>query len=174
MKSGPDEAQRRQLRDAYKNTPEQLLTYAVPGVLPERAEGRSVKYRGDQLQTTDAVAAALDRAPQVWAALFDWDDEDEFGAITRDNLCELLYLSTRDGMTWDLGFEEPITGIVQVEPDEGEDDLIELALAAQPDVAGARHAEVDWFQVNMARELRADEMLALFIDALALAHRQSV
>ncbi len=147
--------------------------YAVPGVVPERAEGRSVKYRGDQLQATDAVAAALDRAPQVWPALFDWADEDEFGTITRDNLCGLLYLSTQDGQTWDLGFQEELTGIVQIEPDFGEDDLIEQALAALTDVAGARHVDVDWFQVTTERPLRADEMLAGFIDALAAAHRHS-
>jgi hypothetical protein len=135
--------------------------------------GASVRYQGDQLQTTDAVVAALDRAPQVWPALFDYADEDEFGPITRDNLCGLLYLSTRDGTTWDLGFEEAITGIVQVEPDFGEDDLIEQALAAQPDVARARHADVDWFQVSVTHRLRADEMLARFIDALAAAHRRS-
>src|SRR5262249_51961517 len=119
------------------------------------------------------VAAALDRAPQVWPALFDYSDEDEFGAITHDNLCELLHLSTRDGTTWDLGFKEEITGVVQVQPNFGEDDLIEQALAAQPDVAAARHADVDWFQVSTARVLRADEMLARFVDALAAAHRQS-
>jgi hypothetical protein len=109
----------------------------------------------------------------VWPALFDYDDEDEFGTITRDNLCGLLYLSTQDGSAWDLGLEEEITGIVAVEPDRGEDDLIEQALAALPDVARARHADVDWFQVSTARPLRADEMLARFIDALAAAHRQS-
>jgi hypothetical protein len=152
---------------------DQSPAYAVPGVVPERTEGRSVRYRGDQLQATDAVAAALDRAPQVWPALFDCSDEDEFGTITRDNLCGLLYLSSQDGQTWDLGFEEVLTCIVQIEPDFGEDDLIEQALAALPDVAGARHVDVDWFQVSTERPLRADEMLALFIDALAAAHRHS-
>jgi hypothetical protein len=130
-------------------------------------------HRGEQLETTDAVAAALDRTPQVWPTLFDWGDEDEFGAVTRDNLCGLLYLSIRDEMTWDLGIEEPITGIVKVEPDAGEDDLIEQALAAQPDIARARHVDVDWFQVSTARPLRADEVLARFIDALAAAHHRS-
>lgn len=130
-------------------------------------------YRGEQLGSTDAVAAALERTPQVWPTLFDWNDEDEFGAVTRDNLCELLYLSMRDETTWDLGIEEPITGIVKVEPDEGEDDLIEHALAAQPDIVRARHVDVDWFQVSTARRLRADEVLARFIDALAAAHRRS-
>lgn len=153
--------------------PAQLPGYAVPGVVPARVDGRYVRYRGDQLQGADAVAAALDRAPQVWPALFDYPDEDEFGTITHDNLCGLLHLSTRDGTTWDLGFQEEITGIVQVEPNLGEDDLIEQALAAQPDVARARHCDVDWFQVSTARVLRADEMLARFIDALAAAHRQS-
>lgn len=129
-------------------------------------------HRGEQLETTDAVVAALDRAPQVWPGLFDWGDEDEFGAVTRDNLCGLLYLSIRDDMTWDLGIEEPITGIVKVEPDAGEDDLIEQALAAQPDITRARHVDVDWFQVIAARPLRADEVLARFIDALAAAHRR--
>ncbi len=152
---------------------EQSPPYAVPGVVPERTEGRSVRYRGEQLQATDAVAAALDRAPQVWAALFDCSDEDEFGTVTRDNLCELLYLSTQDGETWDLGFEEVLTCIVQTEPDFGGNDLIEQTLAALPDVAGARHVDVDWFQVRTKRPLRADEMLALFIDALAAAHRRS-
>jgi hypothetical protein len=146
----------------------------VPGIAPERTDGRSVRYRGDQLQATDLVRAALDRAPQIWPTLFDWDDEDEFGTVTRDNLCGLLYLSTRDGVTWDLGLEEAITGIVQLERDEDEDDdLVEQALAAQPDVTGARHAEVDWFQVTTAHVLRADEILARFIDALAIAHHQS-
>jgi hypothetical protein len=149
------------------------LIEPVPGVVPESADGLTARYRGEQLETTDAVVAALDRAPQVWPALFDWDDEDEFGAITRDNLCGLLYLSTRDGTTWDLGIQEAITSIVEVEPDAGEDDLIEQALSAQPDIARARHADVDWFQVGTARPLRADEVLARFIDALAAAHRQS-
>lgn len=133
----------------------------------------TARYRGEQLETTDAVTAALDRTPQVWPALFDWDDEDEFGAITRDNLCGLLYLDTRDEMTWDLGIEEPITGIAKVEPDAGEDDLIEQALAAQPEIVRARHVDVDWFQVSTARPLRADEVLARFIDALAAAHRSA-
>jgi hypothetical protein len=133
----------------------------------------TARYRGEQLETTDAVAAALDRTPQVWPALFDWDDEDEFGAITRANLCGLLYLDTRDEMTWDLGIEEPITSIVKVEPDAGEDDLIEQALAAQPEIVRARHVDVDWFQVSTARSLQADEVLARFIDALAAAHHRS-
>ncbi|MGI5240510.1 hypothetical protein [Dactylosporangium sp. CA-139066] len=132
----------------------------------------TARYRGEQLETTDAVAAALDRTPQVWPALFDWDDEDEFGAVTRDNLCGLLYLDTPDEMTWDLGIEEAITSIVEVEPD-GEDDLIEQALAAQPEIVRARHVDVDWFQVSTARPLRADEVLARFIDALAAAHHRS-
>lgn len=174
MTSGPDDARRQQLRHAYKHTPEQFATYAVPGIAPERADGRMVKYRGDQLQATEAVRAALDRAPRTWPTLFEWDDEDEFGTVTRDNLCGLLYLSTADGMTWDLGLEQAITGIVQIEPeDEEDDDLVERALAAQPDVIGARHADVDFFQVTTADVLRADEVLARFIDALAAAHRQS-
>jgi hypothetical protein len=130
-------------------------------------------YRGGQLATTDVVAAALDRAPQVWPVVCDWNDEDEFGDITRENLCDLLYLSSRDELTWDLGIEEPITGIVKLEPDEGEQDLIEQALAAQPDITRARHVDVDWFQVKSARPLAADEVLARFIDALAAAHRSS-
>ena len=150
-----------------------IAPYAVPGVVPGR-DGGPVKYRGEQLQATDAVAAALDRGPQEWPALFDsYGDDDEFDTITRDNLCELLYLSTQDGTTWDLWFEVPLTTIVKVEPDEGEDDLIEQALAAQPDVTAARHADVDWFQVGTARVLRADEMLARFIDALIVAHNRS-
>lgn len=164
----------RSVVDVSHPEPVQSPGYAVPGVVPEHADGGYVRYRGDRLQETDAVAAALDRAPQVWPALFDYPDEDEFGTITHDNLCGLLYLSTRDGTTWDLGFQEEITGIVQIEPDLGEDDLIEQALAAQPDVARARHCDVDWFQVGTARVLRADEMLARFIDALAAAHRHSV
>ncbi len=109
----------------------------------------------------------------MWPTLFDYDDEDEVGTITRDNLPELRYPSTRDGTTWDLRFQEQITGVVQVEPDLGEDDLIEQALAAQPDVARARHADGDWFQVTTAHVLWADEMPSRFIDALAVAHEQS-
>jgi hypothetical protein len=133
----------------------------------------TARFRGEHLETTDVVVAALNRSPQVWPELFDWDDEDEFGAITRDNLCGLLYLDSPDEMRWDLGIEEPITGIVKVEPDVGEDDMIEQALAAQPDIVRARHVDVDWFQVSTTRPLRADEMLARFIDALAAAHHRS-
>ncbi|MEV4624402.1 hypothetical protein AB0J74_37555 [Asanoa sp. NPDC049573] len=133
----------------------------------------TAKYRGEQLATTDPVAAALGRAPQVWPALFDWDDEDEFGAITRDNVCGLLYLDAQDEMTWNLGIDEPITSVVKIEPDVAEDDLLEQALAAQPDIVRARHVDVDWFQVNTARPLRADEVLARFIDGLHAAHNQS-
>jgi hypothetical protein len=133
----------------------------------------TARYRGEQFATTDVVSAALGRSPEVWPVLFDWNDEDDFGEITRDNLCGLLYLSGRDETTWDLGIEEPITGIVKVEPDVDEDDLIEQALAAQPDIVGARHVDVDWFQVRTARPLAADEVLARFIDALAAAHHRS-
>jgi hypothetical protein len=132
----------------------------------------SVRYEGTQLQSTAAVAAALARGPKVWR-LVDYERGD-FERIPRKQLCRYLYLSTSDEQTWDLGIEEEITAVVEVEPAAGEPDLVERALAAQPDVERARHADVDWYQVRTARPLPADEVLARFIDALATAHRESI
>lgn len=155
------------LAGAPGDTPEQPLPFLVPGVAAE-VVNKSFRYRGTQLEATDDVAAALARSPETWTVV-DGDD-DALGPITRAQLCGYLHASTRDGQTWDLGIE---VAIGEVEPVGGDVDLVEQALAAQPEVARARHAEADWYQLIVVRPLRADEVLARFIDALAAAYRAS-
>ncbi|WP_406037061.1 hypothetical protein OG799_21835 [Micromonospora sp. NBC_00898] len=154
-----------------------LPAYAVPDVEPLRGtdDARRVSYRGDQLATCPPVAAVLDRIPAVLTTIEEvWPGHTL--TITRPDLCAQVSVGTDDGLNWGLSFDDEVGYLVQPgfvpshEPDP--DDLLEEALAAQPDVDSAYHYDREYFEVRMARVLRADEMLARWLDTIITAHRE--
>ena len=146
-----------------------LPAYAVPGVRPSSQDGPRISYRGDQLLDTPAVAAVLDRAPRALLPIAD----PELGepALAREVLCKVLYLGTRDGRRWVLSLGDEVKLLVDTGLDLVDEDLIEEALAAQPDVAEAYHADREVFEVSLSRVLRADEVFARWLDTIVTAHR---
>jgi len=131
---------------------------------PTPKRGRS--YRGSELIGSPAVAAALARAPEVFPMIVD----DPADTLTHEDVCDFLHLGTGDGVTWDFGFNDEIKSIVDTGPDILSDDVLEARLAAHPDVVEADHADREWFMLTFAREMGADEVLAICIDALTDAH----
>ncbi|MCW3814061.1 hypothetical protein ONA91_06270 [Micromonospora sp. DR5-3] len=149
-----------------------LPAYAVPGVRPSRTsqDGRQISWRGDQLAREAPVAAVLDRAPQVLLPIARPDLGEE--PLSHKALCEVLYLGTSDGLRWDLSLGDEVKLIVDTGCDLVDEDLIEEALAAQPDVAEAYHADRELFDVSLTRVLRADDVFARWLDAIITAHRE--
>ncbi|MGC5016946.1 hypothetical protein [Micromonospora sp. DT47] len=96
--------------------------------------------------------------------------------ISRPDLCAQVSVGSDDGLNWGLSFDDEVGLLVQPsfvpghEPDP--DDLLEEALAAQPEVDSAYHYDREYFEVRMARVHRADEMLARWLDAIVTAHRE--
>jgi hypothetical protein len=150
----------------------QFPAYAVPGVQPSRTsqDGRQISWRGDQLAGEAPVAAVLDRAPRALLPIARPDLGEE--ALSREVLCKVLYLGTGDGLRWDLSLGDEVKLIVDTGSDLVDEDLIEEALAAQPDVDEAYHADREAFDVRLTRVLRADEMFARWLDAIITAHRE--
>ncbi|MEV4534549.1 hypothetical protein AB0J82_12035 [Asanoa sp. NPDC049518] len=149
-----------------------LPAYAVPGVEPSRTsqDGRQISWRGDQLAATTPVAAVLDRAPQALLPIVQPDLGED--PLSREALCQVLYLGTSDGLRWDLSLGDEVKLVVDAGCDLVEDDLLEEALAAQPDVAEAYHADRELFEVSLTRVLRADDVFARWLDTIITAHRE--
>ncbi|MGC5020320.1 hypothetical protein [Micromonospora sp. DT47] len=129
-----------------------------------------VSYRGDQLAATPPVAAVLDRAPRVLLPIAGPDLPDT--ALPREDLCKVLYLGTGDGLTWVLSLGDEVKPVVDAGCDLVDDDLLEEALAAQPDVDEVWHVDREVFEVSLSRALPADEVLARWVDAIVTAHRE--
>jgi hypothetical protein len=151
-----------------------LPAYALPGVEPLRTSqhGQQLDYRGDQLVTLPSVAAALARAPEVFLAVADPDADLQENALPREVLCRVLDLGSRDGLEWELGLGDEVKSIVDTGCDLVSEDLLEQALAAQPDVNDAYHVDREVFNVRLTRLARADEMFARYLDAVTAAHRE--
>jgi hypothetical protein len=142
-------------------------SYGVPGVRPRRSSEGWDQFDGEALAETPAVRAALARAPATFLAIVFAGADVHSDAVPGAELCTYLAVATRDGTWWGLGVEDTAKVVV----DLGEDDLTR-AIASQPDVVEAEQEERETFQVGLARVLPADEVLALFIDALVAAHRE--
>jgi hypothetical protein len=152
-----------------------LPAYAVPDVKPVGGtdELPGVCYRGYQLATCAPVAAVLDRVPAVLTTVEEaWPGHTL--TITRGELCAWLFVSTGDGLNWGLSFLDAVGYLVQAYQSrhESDPDLLEAALAAQPDVDPACHHDTEYFEVRMARVHRADDMVARWLDAIITAHRE--
>jgi hypothetical protein len=144
--------------------------HAVADVEPDRRHSDgAASYAGSRLSVTGPVAAALARAPRVFLAVMDTDPESD--AIPREVLCEFLHVAG-DGWRYELSLSDEVKSIVETGPEDDEHDLLQQRLAAQPDVKSAFHADREWFEVELARPLPADEVLARYIDALSAAHRE--
>ena len=121
-----------------------LPAYAVPGIEPARLseEGRQIEYRGDQLIRTPPVAAVLARTPEAFLPLVVREEED----LSREGLCENLDVTSQDGQRWEVGLGDAVMCIVDTSSDLVDDDLIEEALAAQPDVVEVYHMDREVFE----------------------------
>jgi hypothetical protein len=149
-----------------------IPAYAVPGVQPSRTspDGRRISWRGDQLAGEAPVAAVLDRAPQELYPIVRPDLGED--PLSRETLCQVLYLGTGDGLRWDLSLGDEVKLFVDTGSELVDEDLILTALAAQPDVAEADHVDREAFQASLTRVLRADEVFARWLDAIVTAHRE--
>ncbi|MBQ0902044.1 hypothetical protein [Micromonospora sp. U21] len=150
------------------STSSALPPYAVPGIQPLRVneEGRHVEYRGHQLIRTPPVAAVFARVPETFLPLTEGEP------LRREELCAALDVSSRDGLAWIVGLGDAVKSMVDSGGDFVDDDLIEEALAAQPDVVEVYHVDREVFDVVLGRFLRADEMFARWLDAITAAHRE--
>ncbi|WP_327003379.1 hypothetical protein OHA72_51310 [Dactylosporangium sp. NBC_01737] len=152
-----------------------LPAYAVPDVKPAGGTDdlRRVWYWGSQLATYAPVAAVLDRIPAVMTTIEEaWPGHTL--TTTRAQLCAVVGVGTGDGLLWGLSFFEEVGFLVQPYQSyqESDPDLVEEALAAQPDVDSADQVDTGQFEVRMARVHRADEMAARWLDAIMTAHRE--
>jgi hypothetical protein len=128
-------------------------------------------YRPSTLTGRPVVAAALARTPQRFADLVVEPGSPEL-ALTQEQLLEYMGISTRDGLTWALGIDDEIKPVIDTGPDVVDEDLMVAALEARPGVVWAQHPDREFYEILLAEPVRADEALALFIDAIAHAHRE--
>ncbi len=145
--------------------------YSVPGVPPSGSGGGWDGYRPSTLTGRPVVAAALARAPQRFADLVFEPGSPEL-ALTREQLLDNMGISTGDGLTWELGIDDEIKPVIDTGPDVVDEDLMVTALEARPGVLWAQHPDREFYEIRLAEPIRADEALALFIDAIAHAHRE--
>jgi hypothetical protein len=152
-----------------------LPVYAVPNVKPgggNPADPRSVYYWASQLVTCAPVAAVVDGIPAVLTTVEEaWPGHRL--TITRAELCAQVGVGTGDGLDWVLSFADAVGYLIQPYQSyhESDPELLEEALAAQPDVESAYHYDTEDFRVRMTRMHRADEMIARWLDAIITAHR---
>ena len=135
--------------------------------LSSSADLSSVGYRGDQLAAMPAVAAALERYPAELITLAEPDED----PLSRDRLCAQLYVGTDGGTQWSVSFGDEVGYLVQPSRGALPEDLLENALAGQPHVESVYHYDREAFEVRTTRVVRADEMLAHWLDAILTAHR---
>lgn len=145
--------------------------YSVPGVPPSGSREGWDGYHPPTLTGRPVVAAALARAPQRFADLVMEPGSPEL-ALTREQLLEYLSISTGDGSTWQLGVDDEVKPVIDTGPDVLDEDLMLTALEARPGVLWAQHPDREFYEIRLAGPIRADEALALFIDAIAHAHRE--
>jgi hypothetical protein len=145
--------------------------YSVPGVPPSGSSEGWDRYRPSSLAGRPVVAAALARAPQRFADLIMEPGNPEL-ALTQEQLLAYTRISTNDGLTWELGIDDEIKPVIDTGPDEVDEDLMVTALQARPAVVWAQHPDREFYEIRLAKPIRADGALALFIDAIAQAHRE--
>jgi hypothetical protein len=145
--------------------------YSVPGVPPSGSGEGWDAYRPSALTGRPVVAAALARAPQRFADLVVEPGSPEL-ALTQEQLLDNMGISTGDGLTWELGIDDEIKPVIDTGPDVVDEDLMVTALEARPGVVWAQHPDREFYEIRLAEPIRADEALALFIDAIAQAHRE--
>lgn len=143
----------------------------MPGVPPSVSREGWDGYQPLTLTSRPVVAAALARAPQRFADLIMELGSPEL-ALTQEQLLRYMWISTGDGLTWDLGIDDEIKPVLDTGPDVVDEDLMVTALEARPGVLWAQHPDREFYQIRLAKPIRADETLALFIDAIAHAHRE--
>ncbi|MCM0673259.1 hypothetical protein NCC78_00720 [Micromonospora phytophila] len=145
--------------------------YSVPGVSPNSSHHGWDEYNGSRLADRPAVAAALDRAPRQFADLvFSPGDPDM--ALSREEFLAGITVGTDDGLSWTVSLAEEMKAVVDTGPDVADDDILLAALAERPEVSEAQHPDREVLEVILASPLRADEVLALAVDALSAAHRR--
>ncbi len=93
-------------------------------------------------------------------------------ALSHADLLSFLEVTTRDGVSWGLGVADEVKDIIDTGMDVSDEDLVQQALAGQPDVVEAAHPDREDYRIHLARPLPADEVLARVIDAIAAAHRK--
>ncbi|MEU6074894.1 hypothetical protein [Micromonospora sp. NPDC047074] len=117
------------------------------------------------------MAAALARAPQRFADLCVEPGSPKL-ALTQEQLLDAMGISTGDGSTWELGIDDEMKPVIDTGPDVVDEDLMVTALEARPGVVWAQHPDREFYEIRLAAPIRADEALALFVDAIAQAHRE--
>ncbi|MEV0135805.1 hypothetical protein AB0H83_46100 [Dactylosporangium sp. NPDC050688] len=117
------------------------------------------------------MVAALARAPQRFADLIMEPGSPEL-TLTLTQLLDNMAISTSDGLTWGLGIDDEIKPVIDTGPDVVDEDLMVTALEARPGVVWAQHPDRECYEIRLAEPIRADKALALFIDAIAHAHRE--
>ncbi|MFG1775986.1 hypothetical protein ACGFIG_06095 [Micromonospora sp. NPDC049048] len=145
--------------------------YSVPGVSPSSSHNGWDEYDGSRLAGRPAVASALERAPRRFADLVSSPGDPEM-ALSREEFLAGVTVGTADGSSWTVSLAEELTAVVDTGPDVVDEDILLAALSGRPEVSEAQHPDREVFEVALARPLRADEVLALVVDALSAAHRQ--
>ena len=143
----------------------------MPGVSPNSSEHGWDEYNGGRLADRPAVAAALDRAPRQFVDLI-YEPGDPDMALTREEFLAGITVGTRDGLSWAVSLGEDMKPVVDTGPDVADDDILLATLASLPGVTGAQHPDREVYEVTLAEPLRADEMLALAVEALSAAHQE--
>jgi hypothetical protein len=145
--------------------------YTVPGVESVRSSGGWDGFRAADLVDRPAVAEALARAPGTFADLVFEPGSPEL-ALSHAQLLADLGIATRDGAHWSLGVGDESRAVIDTGPDVLDDDLMVQALAAQPGVVAVQHPDREEYEIRMSAPVRADQALALFVDAISQAHRE--
>ena len=145
--------------------------YSVPGVPPSVSGRGGDGYRPSTLTGRPAVAAALARAPQQFADLIFEPGSPEL-ALTQEQLLDDMSISTSDGLTWELCVGDATRAVIDTGPDMVDEDLVVTALEARPGIVWVQHPDREFYEIRLAEPTRVDEALALFIDAVAHAHRE--
>ncbi|MEV4545067.1 hypothetical protein [Micromonospora echinaurantiaca] len=147
------------------------LRYSVPGVSPSSSYQGWDEYDGPPLSGRPTVAAALARAPRRFVDLVVEPGDPEL-ALSRDDVLAAITVGTGDGRSWTISLAEEMKPVVDTGPDVTDDDILLAAFAAHPEVTLAQHSDRECFELALAKPLRADELLALTVDALSAAHRE--
>jgi len=145
--------------------------YEVPGVQPHTYSDGWASYTGDRLADRPAVVAALARSPRRFLPIV-FEPQNPDLALSHADLLSFLEVTTRDGVSWGLGVADEVKDIIDTGMDVSDEDLVQQALAGQPDVVEAAHPDREDYRIHLARPLPADEVLARVIDAIAAAHRK--
>ncbi|MFC7529793.1 hypothetical protein [Actinoplanes sp. GCM10030250] len=145
--------------------------HTVPGVPSVKSSGGWDAFRATDLADQAVVAEALARAPKTFADLVFEPGSPELALSHRQLLAD-IGIATRDGSHWSLGVGDESKAVIDTGPDVFDDDLVVEALTAQPGVVGVSHPDREEYEIRVAEPVRADQALALFLDAISQAHRE--